>query len=338
MDSLPEEISHIKPFLVRSEEMKSADPVISYYTLRYAVSLAMEYRKQNPTNQVVTEYLSNMLNLMEVKKSEINNVQNTKEHYEKFITMLFVSADTEDRKSGSTKKTAQKFLILSYFIEAFNVIEELPQNWEEKRIYCKWKTADILKSIKKGEKPLPGGPNERDGSEETKQSFNSDSKNEYSYNPPQDSRFTVANTGNPQNLYQPSPNTFQPAPSINQPPPSSFQPGPSTFQPGPNLSQPPPNIYQPPPNTYQPPPSVYQPPPVSQNPPQIQPKPEIRQSENSRTSNRPAKSTLTTEQRKIIDQAKKFGTNGIQELEYKNIQQAITNFQNAIKLLETLNS
>ena len=333
MENLPEDLIHIKPFLIRSEEMKTADPIVSYYLLRYAVSLAIEYRKQNPGSQVVTDYLSSMLNLMEVKKNEIGNVQSPKDHYEKFITMLFVSADTEDRKSGSTKKTAQKFLILSYFIEAFNVFEDITPEWEEKRVFSKWKAADILKALKRGEKPLAGGPNERTGGEESKRQQPENLGNGgggYQYSPPQDFNFTSAGTANPPNLGQNPPFVPQSVPqNLPYTPPA----------PHPNIPQNSPSFPQnPPPPTHPAPtrtPEHHPPPPVRQPPP---PKPETRQPENLRTSNRPAKSVLTPEQRKVIDQAKKFGQNAIQELEYKNIQQAILGFQNALKTLETFNN
>lgn len=339
MENLPDELTHIKPFLIRSEEMKTADPVISYYLMRYAVSLAIDYRKQNPGSQAVTDYLSSTLNLMEVKKNEIGNVQNPKEHYEKFITMLFVSADTEDRKSGSTKKTAQKFLILSYFIEAFNVMEDITPDWEDKRVFCKWKAADILKALKRGEKPLPGGPNERENFEEKKQPTNSGIGGGYQFSPPQDYNFTSANTANPPNLSQNSPFVPQNPPFVPQNLPQNFPytPAPNEFQNSPIIPQNPPSFTQYPPPTQSVPtktPEFQQPPPVRQPPP----KPEVHQPGNSRTSNRPPKAVLTAEQRKVIDQAKKFGQNAVQELEYKNIQQAIIAFQNALKTLENFNS
>lgn len=341
MEGVPEEIANIKPFLIRSEEMKNADAVVSFYTFRYALSLAFDFRKQNPGIPTVDQYLGNMLGIMEEKKKSIASIQDPKEQYEKFITMLFISADNDDRKTGSTKATAQKFLILSYFIEAFNVFNEIPQDWEEKRIYCKWKAADILKALKRGEKPLPGGPNER-GNEEKKapapvrgnqatgnfppnptESIPKAANNSnFSPNPPNNSYFPSSAPSIPQN------NTYFPssAPSVPQ-----------------NITYFPPSAPTLPQNTSYPPPSA------SENPKPTmpsQPKENYRAPEPAPVAAKKdvperrtaaSRNVITPEQRKIIDQAKKFGTNGIQELDYKNFQQAIIAFQNAIKCLESLN-
>ena len=329
MENLPEELNSIKPFLVRSEEMKSANPVVSYYCYRYAAQLAMEIRKQNQANQEITSYLGNMLSVMEVKKKEIVDVQDPKEHYEKFITMLFISADNDDRKTGSTKKTAQKFLILSYFIEAFNVFEDLSEDWEEKRIYCKWKTADILKAMKNGQQPLPGGPNERNGSEEVKS------------NPAVDAGFNqlgLGNVGKPSPAFQTGPVA---APNLGSPP--QFYP-PGGLGNAPNLGTPP-QLYpsggfsNAPPNGFNPyPPASYPkpadpPPPARQAPPPAQAahKP---QDIPAKPQARPARAMVTPEQRKILEQAKKLGQNSVQEIDYKNIPQAISSLKQAIQLLE----
>ena len=335
MENLPEELNSIKPFLVRSEEMKTADPVISYYCYRYATQLAMEIRKQNQSNAEVTNYIGNMLNVMEAKKREIVDVENPKEHYEKFMTMLFISADNDDRKNGSTKKTAQKFLILSYFIEAFNVFEDLRNDWEEKRIYCKWKTADILKAIKNGQQPLPGGPNERDGKEEVKSPAG----------------FESGYTANPMNYggdeFKPSLG-FQASP-LAGPPPSAIPPnlGPAPqFYPSGGYSYIPPSSTSPdPPQSYSKPPEPKVPArsaapastPGAIKPQEIPARPQI-DAKPDRGSARQPKTIPTNEQRKIIEQAKKFSLDGVQEIEYKNIPQAIAAFQRAVQILETYHS
>lgn len=137
MAKLPDDLKFIKPFLVRSLEMESAIPLISYYTHLYAVQLAIEYHKQYPKNQVVKQYVHQLLDETEQKKTQLGEVQNAKDQFEAFCTSLFVRADTEDRKQGSTRQTAHTFLVAGYFIEAMRVFEELPPDWEEKRVYCK---------------------------------------------------------------------------------------------------------------------------------------------------------------------------------------------------------
>ncbi|OMJ88483.1 hypothetical protein SteCoe_9613 [Stentor coeruleus] len=341
MEGVPDEIANIKPFLIRSEEMKNADAVVSFYTFRYALSLAFDFRKQNPGITNVDQYLGNMLEVMEEKKKSIASIQNPKDQYEKFITMLFISADNDDRKTGSTKATAQKFLILSYFIEAFNVFQEIPQDWEEKRIYCKWKAADILKAIKRGEKPLPGGPNERGNEEKKTPARNNQPIGNFPQNP-SESIPKVPNNANfpPNNSFIPSSapsippnNTYFPssAPSLPQNI-TYFPPGSSNLPQ--NTSYFPPNIPE------NPKPTIPNPPKENFKTPELEPQrsaPITAKKDIPERKTAVNRNAITVEQRKIIDQAKKFGTNGIQELDYKNFQQAIIAFQNAIKCLESLN-
>ncbi|OMJ82430.1 hypothetical protein SteCoe_16907 [Stentor coeruleus] len=160
MEDIPEEISFIKPFLKRSKEIENPNSIVSYYVYFYAENLAFNHLKKNPENQKIVQFIERMQKIMEQKKNSLNFPQNPLKHYEKFLTKLFISADDDDRKSGSTRKTAKKFRVLIYFIQAFRILSELPQEWNEKLAYCKWKASDITKSIKNGIKPCSGGPNE----------------------------------------------------------------------------------------------------------------------------------------------------------------------------------
>ena len=279
-----------------------------------------------------------MLNVMEAKKREIGDEQDPKEHYEKFITMLFISADNDDRKTGSTKKTAQKFLILSYFIEAFNVFEDIRNDWEEKRIYCKWKTADILKAIKNGQQPLPGGPNERDGKEEAKNAAGFDSG--YNLSAPNNGGFEFK----PSLGFQATPLAGPPplfTPPNLGPPPQYYPSEGYSYNPPTSSSPDPPQSYQKPPEpTYPTRPAPLAPPAPTAGPkkPQEIPTKSQTDAKPERTSARPARTIPTNDQRKIIDQAKKLSLDGVQEIEYKNISHAIAAFQQAIQLLENYHS
>ena len=317
MESLPEEISYIRPYLTRSEEMKVADPIISYYTLRYALQQALDVHKQNPNNKEVKQYMMSMMGIMEEKRKSLGEVAEPKAHFERFITMLFVSCDNDDRKIGSTKATAQKFLVLSYFIEAMGVFEELPPDWVEKRKYCKWKAADILKALKRGEQPLPGGPSERDGNgnveekkEEEKASRLPESSAPAPFVPP------------PRPQYDAVPRSEPPPPVVPQ-----VRPQPDAV---PRSEPPPESQYK-----YNPPPEAARKAPVTANP--APPRVDAKESTDKRvTVSRGA--VLSKEHRAAIDLAKKMAMNGVQELEYKNIQQARVAFENAIRALDAFNS
>ena len=308
MEAIPDEVMFIKPYMMRAEEMKVADPIVSYYTLRYALQSALEYHKQNPTNEKVKQYLINTMGIMEERRKLLGEVTEPQAYFEKFVTILFVSADNDDRTDGSTKLTAQKFLILSYFIEAMNVFGELPPDWVEKRKYCKWKAADILKAIKKGERPLPGGPNEREGAQ---------------LPPPVEERKQESMKGPEGNFNPIPPPRSQPEPSFKPEP--AFKQEPPVFKPEPAFKPDPPPSNQ---SKYIPPPSIEKKAPVL-------PIPTIEVPERKPGGSR---TVISKELRAAMDQAKKFALNGVQELEYKNIQQARIAFENAIRSLDAFNN
>lgn len=283
MESIPDEIGYIKPYLMRSEEMKQADPIVSYYTLRYALQISLDFHKQNPTNSQVKQYIMNMMGVMEEKRKALGEVFEPQQHFEKFITMLFVSCDNDDRKVGSTKSTAQKFLVLSYFIDAMGVFEELPPDWVEKRKYCKWKAADILKALKKGEQPLPGGPGERNGAgmpEERKNEREAVKKpEEIPKKAPEEMPKKSSDGALPTNQYKYTPPEAEKAPVVNRPSASVTE-----------------------------------------------------------TGNKPGRGVLSKEHRAALELSKKMALNAVQELEYKNIQQARIAFEKAIRALDAFDN
>eukprot|EP00358_Blepharisma_japonicum_P006550 CAMPEP_0202940566 /NCGR_PEP_ID=MMETSP1395-20130829/701_1 /ASSEMBLY_ACC=CAM_ASM_000871 /TAXON_ID=5961 /ORGANISM="Blepharisma japonicum, Strain Stock R1072" /LENGTH=298 /DNA_ID=CAMNT_0049635119 /DNA_START=90 /DNA_END=984 /DNA_ORIENTATION=- len=295
-------------------------PLVSYYTHLYAVQLAMEYHKQNSKNQVVRQYVITLLNETEQKKAQLGEVQNPKDQFESFCTALFVKADTEDRKEGSTKLTAQTFLVTSYFIEAMRVFEELPPDWEEKRVYCKWKANDISKALKSGLVPQRGGPGEAQAENEQGevQAEQGDKSLEKEYD---DLTMPSPPTGFPSqgsDLYPPPP----PA-QTRLPPPSQ----PSEFYP-----PPPAQTRMPPPSQ----PSGYDLPPPSQ--PYSTPQPQNNPPQPSKPATIPSGAPKgQREIRAAIEKAKKEAQYAIQELEYKNVAPAIKNLQNALNIQMNFN-
>ena len=160
MEAIPGEIMFIKPYLLRSEEMKDVDPIISYYTLKYALRLALEYSRKNGKRTETKTYLLGITAILQEKGNYITENIQSQQHFEKFIKNLFVSAENQERKSGSTKETSQKFLILSYFIDSFNIFGEISQDWLEKKYYCIRKAENNFEDITNNGRLLPSESNE----------------------------------------------------------------------------------------------------------------------------------------------------------------------------------
>lgn len=151
-------------FVELFQEIYEREPEVAYYVLLYYVNKGIELLGRNSTNQALkAEVLSKMDQLEALKRSLGDPV--SKDTYEGFLTMLFCQIDTEDRQQGSGGPTAKKFRNCAKLIEAWGVIGPLSPAWEDKRKYCIWKAADIVKAIKERRAPRRGGPNEEQSSE-----------------------------------------------------------------------------------------------------------------------------------------------------------------------------
>jgi len=81
----------------------------------------------------------------------------------KFADKIFDKADMEDRAGEANKNTARTFYATASFLEILQQFHEDNDNSEEfveqkkKSVYCKWKATEILKAIKEGRTPTPGG-------------------------------------------------------------------------------------------------------------------------------------------------------------------------------------
>ena len=252
-------------------------------------------QSQNPA---VKEYVLKSLGEIEGKKSQLGNID-AKDHFENFVTQVFVNADTEDRSGQSNKTTAKNFLVCSHFIEVMNVFEELPPDWEEKRKYCKWKANDIAKALKEGRQPTPGPPESMQASRENA-----------SFPPPVEPN-QVNNFMPGQTQGYPS----QPAQTLQGYPsqPAQIPQGYSGTTPG----------FQPPPVAQQPPPVAHQPPPVAHQPPP----------QYSGGSSGIPPSRLDRQGRTAVAEAKKLAEYAASELSFGNIAQGREFLHKALEVL-----
>lgn len=101
---------------------------------------------------------------------------------QKFAEKIFDKADQEDRSGKANRNTARTFYAAASFLEILQQFYQDDDDSEEvaeqkkKAVYCKWKSTEILKAIKEGRDPTPGGYGEEamdvdadDGDEEVKE-------------------------------------------------------------------------------------------------------------------------------------------------------------------------
>lgn len=143
---------------------KESNPRIAYIIkLHAANSIHSEFKKDSSilSDSNKDKLKSEILDINKIKiegeKPSKNNIQ----EFEEFIENLFANVDEEDREKIVTMKTAKSFKMVGELIEVFKFFDNIvPEIWDEKKKYCKFKAIDIAKSLKLGQVPKRGGPNE----------------------------------------------------------------------------------------------------------------------------------------------------------------------------------
>ncbi len=139
---------------------------IGYHILLYVVTTMTP----KATNEQDKKKAAELIKELKEYKDRIP-VENTKcelEEYQNFLNDFFTKVDNEDRYKTVTMKTVMKFKMMSEFIKVLNSFgpENLNDEMKKCQKYCKWKAVDITRSLKKGEIPHRGGPNEKNNDDE----------------------------------------------------------------------------------------------------------------------------------------------------------------------------
>ena len=139
---------------------------IGYHILLYVVTTMTP----KATNEQDKKKVAELIKELKEYKDRIP-IENTKcelEEYQTFLNDFFTKVDNEDRYKTVTMKTVMKFKMMSEFIKVLNSFgpENLNEEMKKCQKYCKWKAVDITRSLKKGEIPHRGGPNEKNNDDE----------------------------------------------------------------------------------------------------------------------------------------------------------------------------
>eukprot|EP00617_Octactis_speculum_P016837 CAMPEP_0185753062 /NCGR_PEP_ID=MMETSP1174-20130828/11813_1 /TAXON_ID=35687 /ORGANISM="Dictyocha speculum, Strain CCMP1381" /LENGTH=293 /DNA_ID=CAMNT_0028430753 /DNA_START=21 /DNA_END=902 /DNA_ORIENTATION=- len=165
--ALPASFKPIKPYLMRADELdkdntREESKIVAYFCRQYAMERGLELRGSD-NSKATTDYLMALMGQLETAKNQMS-VPPTKEAGKtvvtKFALDVFARADEEDRAERANKGTARTFYAAGIFLETLKQFGELGSDIEEKKMYSKWKSAEILKAIKEGRPIRPGGPNE----------------------------------------------------------------------------------------------------------------------------------------------------------------------------------
>jgi len=150
-----------KDYFTYSHSFNEVNKKISYIIALFAANKVHSEYKNN-SSILNSEELSTLGNEIKNIKSFFSNIEKpTFDEFNIFVDNMFTNVDQEDREGEVTTKTAKSFKILADLIEVFTFYGDIPQEWVEKKKYCKFKAVDIMSCFKKGEIPRPGGPNDK---------------------------------------------------------------------------------------------------------------------------------------------------------------------------------
>uniref|UniRef100_A0A7S1ZCU8 Vta1/callose synthase N-terminal domain-containing protein n=1 Tax=Trieres chinensis TaxID=1514140 RepID=A0A7S1ZCU8_TRICV len=166
---IPPELKKITTFVRRAEELDrdKANPesrVVAYYCRQFAVQAGIPLAASAEGKGCLGE----LLGQLESEKAAMSVFSRDESRIicRRFADKIFSKADGEDRAGAADKGTARTFYAAASFFEILQQFydvkdEELKSDEQkeedEKRVYCKWKATEILKAIREGRKPTPGG-------------------------------------------------------------------------------------------------------------------------------------------------------------------------------------
>jgi vacuolar protein sorting-associated protein VTA1 len=177
--AIPAELKKITPYVKRAEELdrdreNPESRLVAYYCRQYAVSTGIPVAKSAGSKQC----LANILETLEEEKAPMSNFTRAEAKFlcRKFADSIFDKADGEDRIGLASKTTAKTFYaaatfyeILNQFYEDGGELSEEQQEERERTVYSKWKSTEILKALKEGRQPTPGGYGENQEDEEERE-------------------------------------------------------------------------------------------------------------------------------------------------------------------------
>jgi vacuolar protein sorting-associated protein VTA1 len=164
---IPPDLKKISPFIKRAEELDKdttapESRLVAYYLRQHAVQLGIPLVGSSPAAKTC---LGQILGDLEKEKAKMDNFTRDEAAFlcRNFAMSVFNKADNEDRAGLAGKGTAKTFYAAQSFmqmLEQFAVEDDTSdQAAEDKKriLYCKWKATEILKAIKEGREPTPGG-------------------------------------------------------------------------------------------------------------------------------------------------------------------------------------
>jgi len=174
--AIPPELKKVSPYVRRAEELDKdqSSPesrLVAYYCRQYAVVTGIPLAGSSPAAKTC---LGHLLGNLEAEKPAMDNFTREEAAFlsRKFATRVFDKADGEDRMGMANKNTAKTFYAAATFLQILEQFYDDGDESEERAddrkriVYAKWKATEILKALKEGREPAPGGYGEEEPEDE----------------------------------------------------------------------------------------------------------------------------------------------------------------------------
>ena len=157
--------ARFKPFWDHGKNFFLADKKIGFCIQTFAVNSIFSQFKLNSNvlNESERKELELMIKELAAEKKSLGpEASCSQEEFENFLSTMFSNVDNEDRHGEVTMKTSASFKLLGELIDVITQWGDVPEDWNKKRKYCKFKAVDIFKALKQGLVPKRGGPKEEE--------------------------------------------------------------------------------------------------------------------------------------------------------------------------------
>lgn len=158
---IPPSLKLVTAAIRRAEELEN-DPspeakVVSYFCRLYAVSKASKLC--SPPGPAEGSFLMAQMDILEKLKSAGLDTDHDRAYQtcKDYAMTVFNKADEVDRAGLADKAIAKVYYAAGTFFDILEQFGDIDNEIAERRKYAKWKTTDILNSIKLGLKPTSGG-------------------------------------------------------------------------------------------------------------------------------------------------------------------------------------
>lgn len=163
--AIPPELKKISAYIRRAEELdrdKAPESrLLAFYCRQYAVHVGIPLSKSQPAKVCLGHILENL----EAEKPAMDNFTREEAAFlcRQFANKVFDKANAEDRMGLANQGTAKTFYAASTFLQIleqfYDDSDESEDRAEDRKriVFAKWKSTDILKAIKEGRTPKPGG-------------------------------------------------------------------------------------------------------------------------------------------------------------------------------------